>query len=162
MTIRTGHIIFSQSAVKQPTRIQTTAKAYPGMVISSMQLANDVRVFSKRRVHTLSIVAFPAKGLYQRRDEVLDGLAASSHDKQEAEAPSSPVLDGHLQSRPLADSFLRALGETHAVDCKSITGQNALFLAEELAVHGRWIVRHDKHDNYAEDTGCHALDDLGG
>lgn len=117
-------------------------------------------VFSTRRVHTLSEVAFPAKGLHQRRDEILDGLAASSHDKQEAEAPSSPVLDGHLQSRPLADSFLRALGETHAIYCKSIAGQDSLFLGEELAVHGCWIVRHDKHDNYAKDTGGHALDDL--
>lgn len=42
MTVSTGHIVLSQSAVKQPTKIQTTAKAYPGMVISSIQLASGV------------------------------------------------------------------------------------------------------------------------
>lgn len=41
MTVSTGHIVLSQSAVKQPTRMQTTANAYPGMVISGLQLAHD-------------------------------------------------------------------------------------------------------------------------
>ena len=74
--------------------------------------------------------------------------------------PDAPVPDGHLERNPMRN-WLRAmsLSQADAVNHKTVTGENALFLVQEaLAV--RWVVGHEEEDGDSGHDRGDTFDDL--
>lgn len=88
------------------------------------------------------------------------GLRSGDEHKEEAEAPSSPISDGHLDGIPSLDLVMCTLRKAHAVHGQTIASDHTFILGEEFRFCGYWVVEHDEYVEHPKGNSDESFDDL--